>query len=358
MPSTEIVEISVGGTPYGGWKSMSVKMSARSPERTFQITGTIGDHGPAAAAMAINTSDPCTLTSNGDVLVNGRVHDIEIEIDEEKREIRIVGKSRGADAVKSSVDHKTHEWKKKDILEIAQDVDSSGIGYTSDEQLKKLDKVRCNVGDTQMQALSKLANKQGLWLVGDDSGGILITKHGKYRHGGGIAEGVNLKRGTAKFSAEDRMQKTKVKGHVPAGPGEKTWRFEEEAEDEGGRPGTVRVIVPKASMTKAEAKELAQNTAENRHGDSVSFDCTLQGFRDEGGQIWHAGWLVFCDVPSCRLSQDLAIDEIELSQDEGQQGSLAKIKLVHPSALGAKSGGKGKKSVAKNGSGQEWDGLW
>jgi prophage tail gpP-like protein len=344
MPSQEIVEIVVGGQHYRGWKSMSVSMNAKSPERTFQIVGALANPPIAAAALAINPNDPCIVTANGSPLVIGRVHDVEITLSPDNHEIRITGKSRGADAVKSSVDHKTHEWKNKTILQIAQDVDSSGIGYTTDENLTPVPKWRANVGATQMKMLGHLADKQRLFLCGSANGGIIITKHGKHRHGGGIIEGVNFKSGQAKFSSEDRAGEVIVKGHRHKGTGTQNTRYEHRETDPGGRPGTKKVIVPKVDMTKQEAKETAQHAVDNRFGDSVQLSCELQGFRDIGGMVWQPGWLVWCEVPSCRLSMELAISTISLHQDELSQGSIAKLTLVHPAALGGKGGKGGGKS--------------
>ncbi|MGE0698354.1 MAG: phage baseplate assembly protein [Hyphomicrobiaceae bacterium] len=341
----EIVAVSVGGMEYRGWRSMSVRYGARSPERSFQVVGAIGDEGPAAAAFAINLNDPCVLTSNGDVLVVGRITEIEIDLEAEEHAIKLTGKSRGADAVKSSVDHPTHEWKNKDALDVAKSIDTSGIGYKTDEKLRKFDKIRCNVGDTQMKALQKIIGKDGLWLTGTEDGGIIITKHGKHRHAGGLIEGENAMKVKATFSSEDRMEKVKVKSHVPKGADTKEWRSKGEATDSGGRPGTVKVIVPKASMKPDEAKAHAENVADNRHGDSVKCSCQTQGFRDLGGRIWQPGWLVWCEVPSARLAHDLCVDTIELTQDQEPQGSVAHLTLVKPEALGGKGGKSGSKSA-------------
>lgn len=354
MPSREIVDIVVGGIPYTGWKSMNVKMAAKSPERSFQIVGALANPPIQAAALAIDVNDPCIIRSNGDPLVVGTVHEIEIEIDPNNHEIRISGKSRGADTVQSSIDHDTHEWKDKDVLQIAQSFDKSGIGYRTDEKLEKVPVHRANIGDTHMLGLSKILDKQRLFLCGDDDGGVMITRHGKYTHAGGIVEGINLHKGTSKFSSADRPEKVKVKGHLPKGTGEKNFRYQEEAEDRGGRKGVSRVIVPKASMSKKEAKDLAEHAVDNRFGDSVQLQTTLQGFRDEGGMLWHVGWTVWCEAPSLRLADELAINELTFSQDE-TNGSFTAMSLVHPAALGGKSSkGKGGRSNSKTKSAPNW----
>ncbi len=346
MPSMEIVDIVVGGIPYTGWKSMAVSMNARSPERLFQIVGALANPPILAAALAIQPDDMCMVRSNGDVLVIGKVHDVEIELDAGNHEIRISGKSKGAETVKSSVDHDTHEWKDKDPHQIAQDIDKQGIGYSTDEVLEKIPKVRANIGDTHMKLLNKLTEKQRLFLTGADDGGVMITRHGKYRHAGGIIEGDNFMRGTAKRSVADRPEKVKVKGHRHKGHGKQNFRYEEQATDPGGRKGAVKVIVPRADMTKKEAKDLAEHAVDNRFGDSVTLQCELQGFRDQGGLLWKVGWLVWCEVPSCQLEEDLAINELTFHQDD-KAGSTVKMVLVHPAALGGKTGGKSTKFNSK-----------
>jgi prophage tail gpP-like protein len=288
--------------------------------------------------------------SNGDPLVVGRVHEMEIELDADNHEVRITGKSKGSDMVKSSVDHKTHEWRDRTLIDIANDVDSSGIGYESDEPMEPIKGAcRCNVGATQLQLLGSLAEKQGLFICANDSGGVSFTRHGKKRHAGGIIEGDNFKKGTAKFSSEDRAEETVVKGHAPSGTGEGNVRHEHREKDAGGRPGTRKVIIPRTIMSRIEARKLAEHVADSRWGDSVQLHCELQGFRDQGGVLWRPGWLAWCEVPSCFLEGDLAIKDLEFSQDDG--GSRVIMTLVNPSALGGKAS---KRSAKAKGPAFKW----
>jgi prophage tail gpP-like protein len=355
MPNLEFVTITVGGMEYQGWKSFSYSASAKSPERSFQIVGAKSDI--AAFSVRDWLRAPCTISSNGTLVMTGEVMGVEITIDPGNHEIRVSGKSRGHHLVTNSVDHKTHEWDKetKTLVEVAQDVDKPGIGFSTDEVMRKLPKVRANVGDSMMHFLDKLARRERMFLSSKKDGGVAITRHGKFRHTGGIVEGDNLARGTAKFSVEKRVEKVKVKGHQPTGTGEKSFRFQAEATDPGARKNTTKVIVPKTPMTEKEAKELAEHLIDNRFGDSVQLQCELQGFRDMGGMIWEPGWLVWCEVPSCELSMELAINEITLHQDAGGQGSQAQLVLVHPAALGGKTSKSSK--FNKQGSGSWRDRL-
>lgn len=338
----EFVAINVGGMAYGGWKSMSVTANARSPERSFEFVGAIGHNLILfmAAAAQLRPGQPCTITSNGALLVTGYINTVKIKISPDDHEIRVAGKSKGQDAVKSSFTHKSYEWAKKGTSEIAKEIDQWGIGFETDEPERKWAKVRSNVGETGHQLIGRLAADEGKFLCGQPDGKVKITKHGKHSHAGGIVEGINLIDADVEFSDEERMNKVKVKGQRPLGTGKDNLHVEDEATDSGARPGREKIIVGAADMDRKRAKDRAQNAIDNRFGDSVKMQATLQGFRDMGGQLWVPGYLVPCMVPSANLAQALAIDSITWSQDDGQ-GSLSKLSLVHPAALGGKGGGGG-----------------
>lgn len=349
MPSNEFVTIKIAGGEYTGWKSVAYRATATSPERSFQLVGAKSDFMSASVTSWINQD--CTILSNGDLVMTGYVEDVEIEMDgSPNHEIRVTGKSRGADCVKCSVDHKTHEMRDVTVLDVAQAIDTPGIGYSTDEQLPKIDVVRMNIGDTHLKVLDKLTRKQGLFLSSTKDGGVIITRHGKQRHSGGIIEGDNFLKGVARFSSGNRFEKVKVKGHKAHGTGKGAIRHEALKEDSGARKGTVKVIVPKTQMEKGEAKEHAEHLARTRFGDSTQLQAGLQGWRDQGGQIWEIGWLVYCKVPSCELDMDLAVNELNLTQNEHE--TIAQLMLVHPDALGAKTGQKSAKW--KPGGGAAW----
>lgn len=335
MPSEERVTITVGGIEYAGWKSFSAKSTATSPERSFQLVGALAPPVTPQIVSAWDTK-PYTVKSNGTLIQTGVVTGVEIMADEKNHECRITGKSRGRDTVRCSVDHPTQEWRNRSILDIARDIDLSGINYTSDEQLRPIDVARPQTGDTHMHFLGRLARRAGLFLTSTPQGGVAITTHGKHRHTGGIIEGDNFMKGTAKWSSENRFNKVKVRGHRGRGTGRRNVRYSSTAQDNNGPPGSVRVVVPRTDMTQQDGQTVAQHMLDTRFGDNVNFETELQGFRDQGGLIWEIGWLVWCEVPLVDLKMELAINEVNLTQDEN--GSIARLTLVHPKALGQKTG--------------------
>lgn len=353
MPGNEFVTIVVGGGEFSGWKSVSYKASATSPERNFQIVGvarSIADGGSPKVKDWLGQD--CTILSNGNLVMTGIVEDAEILLDSANHEARITGKSRGAMMVKCSVDHATHELKNVTPLQVMQAVDDPGIGYSSDEQMDKIDRVRMNVGDTHLKVLDKLARKQGLFICSKRDGGVNITRHGKKRHAGGLVEGINFKGGTARFSISNRFEKVKVKGHRHKGTGKASFRYQSEYNDPQARKGTIKVIVPRTDMTREEAKKHAEHLAETRFGDSTQLNGQAQGWRDESGELWEVGYLVWCEVPNADIEMDLCINELNMTQNETE--TVTQMTLVHPSALGGKTAGKSAKYT--KGKGFTWRG--
>lgn len=335
MPSLEFCAVNVGGVDYT-FETFSVSANARSPERTFSVTGPRSGSAIPFAAPNFKPGTPCSVTANGGLLLTGFIENTTIDISDQSHTVSIDGKSQGADSIKGSIDHDTHEWRKKNIVDIANDT-GTGVKFTTDESVKPIEVTRANVGQRAFTYLDKLARKQGLFMCGQPDGSVMFTKHGKYRHAGAIIEGVNLKSGSAKFSEAERYAEHKVKGHKPQETGEDNFRYEEVARDMGAREGPKRVLTPRTSLDRNEAKQKAEQSANNSYGSSVSFEATLQGFRDEGGLLWTPGWLVMVYAPSCDIAMELAIDEVTWSQDTSSKSVL---KLVHPSALGQSGGGK------------------
>lgn len=338
----EIVSLIVGGVAYTAWTSMSVKYSAQSGEITFQVNA--ADEAPdlLSSAFLFEPGTACELRSNGDLLVNGFITDLEISIDPNDHPLSVSGKSKGCDAHDCSVDHPKHEFEEKDVKQIANEC-GTNVSFTSDVTLEKIKKVRINPGEDCYKAIDKLARARGLILTGQKDGTIKITKAGQNRHSGAIVEGVNMVTGSAKFSDQKRHNKYKVKGQERDGTGKEKTQVEQEATDSGGRSGRTKVLIMDQNMPKNLAKSAAEQVKKRRQGESVKATVTTQGFRDQGGTIWEAGWVVFVQSVMLHLSDDLAIESVELKQDN--DGSSSTLQLVDPRALGGEKG-KGKSRSA------------
>ncbi len=360
MSSEEFVVLTIDGKPYEGWKSMSVKYNAKSPERSFQVQASDGIvQSILSSPSPIRPGCEAELSSNGDVLVKGYIEDVERSFDANSHNLSISGKSKGKDATDNSAVHGTGEFKDKDLLQISQELDKFGIGFKSDEDLRKIT-ARIHNGGTLFEELDRIATQQGMFLYAEADGSISITRHGKKKHEGGIIEGINLKAGSSKFTEEGRHSDYIVKGQMPSGTKAENTQVKGEAKDEGVKRYRPKIWIAETAVDKQRAQERAEHMRATSAGESVTASTTLQGFRDQGGKVWEAGWLAYTGSPTLLIDQDMAISSVELSQDEKSQGSLAKLELVDPLALRAdKAKGKSKKSSkTSGGSSSDWALTW
>lgn len=344
MPNTEVITLKVGARNYTAWKSASVKYQFGSPEITFQIVA--ADEAPdlTSATWDFEPGQECELYAGADLLVAGYINDMDIHFDEGSHELRVSGASKGQDCVDCSVDHRTHEWKNKSLDEIGNDT-GNNTEFETDEPLPKIDKVRANPGEKVFKFLDRHARAHGAYLTGQRNGKVKIGKAGKKRHAGAIVEGVNLKRGSVKFGDRQRHSKIKVKSQRTKGTGKKATQIKEEAEDTGARSGRYLRMMPDHHMDKGRAKNRAETARNKRQGESVKLSATLVGFRDELGELWTPGHLIFCQSTLGHLSQDMAISSVEFSQND-HMGSIAHLELCDPAALGGKGAGKGRSAKA------------
>lgn len=347
----EVVFVNVAGVDYA-FEEVSVAANATSPERTFNVSGPRESSGIPFAAPSFKPATPCTVKANGDLVVTGWIETVDIEIDANHHSVTITGKSIGNNLVRNSVKHDTHEWRDEDALGVANSM-GTGVPFTTDETLTKFPVVRANPGGNALTHLDKLVRKDGMYLCGQPDGSVKITKHGKERNAGAIIEGLNLLRGRASFSDEERFAEYEQRGHLPTGTGEQKIRHSEKATDSGARPGTYKSFNPRTSTDRKSAKNTAELAASRRYGESVKFEAELQGWRDGAGVLWIPGALVFVVAPSCDLEMELAIESVNWSQD-ATSGSKSSLSLVHPSALG---GGGGGKSGAPSSQGQTGGGA-
>jgi len=339
----EIVTMIVDGVRHTNWKSMSVKYSAQSPERSFQIVA--ADEAPdlISAAWSFQPGTEVELYANQTLLVAGYINDLSISIDAETHDLRLSGRCKGQDCVDCSVNHGTHQWRGKALDAILNDT-GSNTRFRTDEVLKPITVARANPGEPVFMLADRLARKQGLFLKAEADGTVLITKHGKNRHDGAIVEGFNMLKGEATFSDRDRHAEVKVKAQNGTGTGEASTQKEGVAKDEGARSGRSKAFLPDQNLDKSEAQTQADTIKSTRQGLSVKSTMVTQGFRDEGGNVWETGWLIYCQSTMLHLAQDMAIESVSLSQSGDR--TISTLSLVDPKALGGKGGGKSRSGSA------------
>lgn len=327
--NVEIVTVEANGTPYAGWKSMKVHMAIREAARTFTLTTTERSI-IFATEWAFPPGTPIKIYTNEDLLIDGYVNSYAPDINATDHGITIEGRSAAQDICDCAAVSDTGFWENKSIDEIAKDLDKFGVGITADVPLKKIPMFNLYQGETAFEAIERGMRPEGVTAMGEARGIKITNAKAAKRHTTPIVEGVNMLTGRATITDHNRHSKVTVKGQRRHGTEDEDLQIEEEYADPGVRRYRPKIIVAESETDKGRARERAKHEANRSKGFSIKADLSTQGFRDDAGKLWLPNYLVFVKSPTLKISGDMLIETVELTQDEG--GSIASLATVNAAA--------------------------
>lgn len=346
----DIVEVEVDGGRFSAWEEASVTGSQKEAARSFRLKAA-AEQGGRALKEQFKVGAKVKIYLGGDLVCSGFVDSYNPSLTATTATVTISGRSKGGDAVDSSVKHKTGRFKKKKPDAIAKEmVKETGIDVdiTSDaDDLEEID-YQVTPGETVFRAVEKMARQQGKTLSGQADGSIKITDAKKAkRQSGSLVEGRNIKSGEANHNGANRHSEYIVKGQAPIGHGTDALEIEAVAKDSEVKRKRPVIVVQDQDTDKKRTKKRAKHRRDKAAGDGLKATITVQGWRDESGALWEPGKLVWTESPFLALEQEMLIESVIYSQD-GSSGSETKLSLVDPRAHGGKKGKGGK-------SGSDWN---
>lgn len=342
MSATEIVTVAASGGRWTAWKRVQVQAALSSACRTFSLTAA-AEFGGAQIADVFALFAPVRVYAGGDLVIDGYVDRRNPHLG--RGEITITGSTKGSDAVDCAAMHKTGRFENKTPLEIARELDAFGIGFNSEAKLDKIKEWQVQQGETVHRAVERLCREQGLTPTGKADGSIELYKADKARrHAGGLFEGVNmLPESSASFDGENRHSHVHARGQKYDGHGKGSLEVEGVGRDKGVTRYRPTIALMDGDATKERAKGYAKNRAARAAGKGIKASIAVVGWRDEAGQLWEPGRLVWTESPFLGLAQDMLIESISLSQGNGEgEGTRAVLSLVDPRAHGGKAGKRNK----------------
>lgn len=344
MPSTEVVTVAVDGQRFSSWKSVSISAAIKDAARAFRLEAAC-EIGAAATFRVFQAGASVEIFFNDDLVLTGYVDRYQPRINDKDAQVSISGRSKSADMIDSAAEHPQGKgrFEKKNIKEIAETLDKFGVGIEIGEgvDLATIPFYQITPGETAFRAIERLTRSEGLALMGRADGKIEITAGGRKRHAGGIVQGVNLKVGEADHNWSNRHSKYTVKGQRASGSNAENLEIEAVVKDEKVSRYRPTVIVVEEDTDNDRAKKRAVTRRDRAAGNALKASVTLQGFRDEAGEVWEPNRLIWTEAEFLQVEQDMLVETIVFSQDAN--GSQTKIQLVDPRAYDAgKKGGRGK----------------
>lgn len=333
---SEDVSLTVDGYRLRGFQDCNVTRSAEEAAITFALK--CSNPSWSAEAQILKRGAIVRLEANGTLLCTGPIDDYDSSYGErESREVTVNGRSKGADAIDCPpAKHKTGRIENKTLLDAAKELDEFGVDFRADVPLKTIRKIQREPGHSVFETLEHYAKAEGILLVGQPDGGILLTRAGTKRHAGRIALGApGVIKISVKFSAKGKNGSVEARGQSHDGADLKALRKTQTVYDPDAGRYRPAIVYAERDLVDTELKRRADWKRVRQQGSSVSATVTLAGWRDEAGEFWTPGKLIAVTVEPEGLDQDLAVSSVTFNQSAKE--TKTELTLVDPKSLGGKS---------------------
>lgn len=322
----ETVEIS--GMP--AHTRISVSYSAEQAVRTAS-----GDFVITGSGIPVQPDQEVTITAGGTPVLTGYVRDVEPSYDAEgaDRRLAITFVSRTVDATETSVDHETGEVLKKTLPDIARDLDTLGIGIEDDGTITDVEpRHKLDTGESLFQTIERRARGRGVLIHDTPEGRLRLATKPAGQHAGSLKRGLNIKSGSAKLTGKDRYSDVAVRGQTTVGSDAPQLRGQAKATDPAVRRRRPLIVQHEGEVTTDRMTKRAEWHAKRGAGEATTASITVIGWRDAGGTIWTANWLVMVEDDWLGLNGMMVIKSVQLEQDGS--GTRATLQLADPRSLG------------------------
>ena len=366
MDNLNRLTLKVGGQVFSGWKSVSLGLGLEQIAGTYDLA--ITERWPnQPREWSIPPGSLCEILIGDDAVISGYVDNVSVSYDASSHEVRVTGRDRTGDLVDCSAP--STAFSGLTFLQIAEKLaapfgiavhDETAAGRKLSAKEKKageknvpaksprgtaaLPKCATQNGESVFKTLEKLARSEGVLLVSDGEGGLLITRAGM---GGDCATvlkaGENILRAQFEHSHASLYSEITVKGQAAAaGIGKFDGAHAQPkgviSQAKGGRRGNSGITRYRplilVAETQADARRCQQRAeweASNREAKARRIMITVQGWRQENGKLWRLNQRVRVVCPWMRVDEWWLISGVSFRLDEG--GSLTELTLAGDKAF-------------------------
>jgi prophage tail gpP-like protein len=333
----EKITVIAGGMSYEGWEEVEVSAAIKEAARSFRLQTTEGS--VMGVAFAFPPGTPIQILANGQLVLDGYVNVYAPDFDATSHKVTISGRGKGQDFVDCAAKKPPGYWENQTPDKIAAELDLFGVGVKAAVPLKPIPYFQLNQGETAFEAAERAIRHQGATMMGEPDGSISITNaRVAMRHAGGLIEGRNIRRGSAKLSDDKRHSEIEVKGQGRLGHGDPALRVKRMAMDPGVMRYRPKILINEGDTDDARAQSRADHERDRAQGLAVKATIETQGWRDDGGKLFTPNHLIYVASPTLKIMGDMLIEKVSLSQDNGRDGSIAKLDLVNAKAYGGEGG--------------------
>lgn len=351
------VTVSTGGGKFSGESlfngnaKTTVQYAANQAARAFAITAT-DSQAALSEAWGFMPGEPVSISANGQPLVAGFVDIMSPSFDKGNHHVEVSGRSKGADAVNSSVEHPSNEFVNTTPLAIMQAIDKQNVGFTTDIPQPLVDYFRINPGESVFDAGDRLTRKYQMLLQGMPDGGIKLTTGATAGTNAPLIQGQNILAASAAFDQTNGHSSYTVRGQRSFGHDRKALQIKQTVKDKSVKRNRPKHIHQEGDIDDNTALKRAKHQRDRQQGESITASIKSQSWFDSDGKLWKANGLVYVYCPMLKLDMQMLIKSVNLSQYEN--GSFADISLTLPQTFGGKGTGMGGASNTGSKSSPQW----
>lgn len=278
------ISVLVRGQAYQGWLQSDVERSLEAICGTFSIPVSLVPGNPPD----INRQDEVQVRIGETTVIVGHVLACEPFYNRGDCGMRITGRDRTGDLVRSSAIHKGGQWRKASLERIVKDLANPfGLRVTVEADVGAvLQDFKLSHGESVVDAMARAARLRGVLVTRGEDGHLLLTKAGQRRFKGQIRRGFNVISMEGVGSDEQRHSdyiaygQSNVIDDLEVARGHKAV-----AKDPEIRRYMPLLINGDGNTTQAELQALVDHTARVRRGHSMGFRYRVEGWTFEG-EAW------------------------------------------------------------------------
>lgn len=278
----------VNGRIYSGWVGVSVRRSLDCLADSFDLTLT---DTQAGEARTIKLGSPCQVRIGGEKLITGFVDRIRPRYDATSRGLTVSGRSKTADLVDCSMPAGMVGGAQKNnrtLVDLAKSVcDLLKIGVVSKVSgLTPRSIANIQTEQTFFEFLECQSRIDGVLLVSDPGGNLVIDRGSKERVATALVLGENLESADGEFSERDRFSHYYINAQYSDGEdesGETSTHVTGIAKDIKVRYKPTSFILTSGNLD--EAKRRAEWQRNVQYGRSRQATYTVSGWHHKDG-LW------------------------------------------------------------------------
>ncbi|UPK03097.1 phage baseplate assembly protein [Bradyrhizobium sp. 170] len=342
----EVAVLDVNGLQFEDWESVWVQQRWADSFTYFRFTAAerdpiINKQGgpfPLIAKLQFKPGDKCTITLAGQLAVTGYIETRQVAYDASAHGVMLIGKSATAWAARSSVDTKTGNFDKKNIVQVAQEVIAPygvGLQVIGSPDMTPFDKLQNEKGELVWDFLERIARPRGVVMGSDSKGNFLLIGEHSYPVVAQLVEGQNIKSCQCIITEEHTYTEYRVDGQAPASDSNAGTAASELTGKVGGTSPVISKLITAAEQpvrTQAEIQARAKNESVWHEGTKIQATIVVQGWLRDGSSLWQAGDDVAVYSPMAMLNNTLKIQNCTFTQDN-HSGTLTTLDLVSPNLL-------------------------